>query len=140
MNAALFHDAHFGVSSEQAGSRPTLRRYAVATLLHLTKNALTFVAPWNAPCVRIWSERQDEKIRLWIEDDGIGIEPEHQRRSFWVFERLSPAYPGMGIGLAITAKAIQRMGGRVGVESAPGKGSKFWLELPAAPANALAEA
>ena len=50
-----------------------------------------------------------------------------------MFERLHPAtnYPGTGIGLAIVRKAMERMGGRVGVESELGRGSRFWIELPA---------
>jgi|SRR5688572_697752 len=98
-------------------------------LLHLIKNAITFVAPWNSPQVRIWAEKEAQSIKLWIEDNGIGIEPEYQRRIFWIFERLTPVYPGLGIGLAIVAKGMQRMCGRVGLESTSGKGSKFWLEL-----------
>ena len=81
--------------------------------------------------MRICAEKRGERVRLWIEDNGIGIEPEHQRRAFWIFERLSPAYPGLGIGLAIAEKGVQRMGGRAGVESVPKQGSKFWVELAA---------
>jgi len=73
------------------------------------------------------------RVRLWIEDNGIGIAPEHHERIFRVFERLHRAtdYPGTGIGLAIVRKAMERMGGSVGVESALGRGSRFWIELPA---------
>jgi signal transduction histidine kinase len=67
-----------------------------------------------------------------VEDNGIGIAKEHQERIFGVFERLHrpEAYPGTGIGLAIVRKAMERMGGRAGVESEPGRGSRFYLELP----------
>ncbi|NJL70056.1 MAG: sensor histidine kinase [Microcoleus sp. SM1_3_4] len=70
-------------------------------------------------------------IRLWVEDNGIGIAPEHQKRIFRVFERLHgiESYPGTGIGLAIVCKGVERMGGRVGVESQLGQGSRFWIEL-----------
>lgn len=73
-------------------------------------------------------------VRLWVEDNGIGIAPEYQERIFRVFERLHgiETYPGTGIGLAIVRKGMERMGGRVGVESQPGRGSRFWIELPAA--------
>ncbi len=70
-------------------------------------------------------------IRLWVEDNGIGIAPEHQKRIFRVFERLHgiESYPGTGIGLAIVQKGIDRMGGQVGVESQLGQGSRFWIQL-----------
>jgi signal transduction histidine kinase len=69
-----------------------------------------------------------------VRDEGIGIAPQHQERIFQVFERLHTAdsYPGTGIGLAIVKRGIARMGGTVRVESAPGKGSTFYLSLPAA--------
>jgi signal transduction histidine kinase len=69
-------------------------------------------------------------VRIWVEDNGIGIPAEFQERIFHVFERLNgAAYPGTGIGLTIVRKGAERMGGRAGVESAPGEGSRFWIEL-----------
>jgi len=71
-------------------------------------------------------------VRLWFEDNGIGIDKDSQARLFGIFQQLHPskAYPGTGIGLAIVRKAAERMNGTVGVESEPGKGSHFWLQLP----------
>ncbi|HWX22450.1 MAG TPA: PAS domain S-box protein [Candidatus Binatia bacterium] len=71
-------------------------------------------------------------VRLWVEDNGIGISPEAQKKVFELFTRLSSDYEGTGLGLAIIKKAAERMGGRAGVDSEPGKGSRFWLELPGA--------
>jgi signal transduction histidine kinase len=68
-------------------------------------------------------------VRVWFEDNGIGIAPEHQGHIFEMFHRLHQQYEGTGIGLAIVQKAIERLGGRVGLESAVGQGSKFWVEL-----------
>ena len=80
-------------------------------------------------------EDKGKFVRLWIEDNGIGIAPEHQERVFNVFERLHgvETYPGTGIGLAIVKKGTERLGGRVGLESREGLGSKFWIELATAP-------
>jgi signal transduction histidine kinase len=73
-------------------------------------------------------------IRIWVQDNGIGIPREAHQKIFGIFERGSSRenYEGTGIGLAIVARAMQRMGGTCGVESQPGEGSRFWLELPAA--------
>jgi len=101
-------------------------------LVNLLSNALKFVKPGVTPRLHIWAERRELAVRLWIQDNGIGIAPEHQERIFHVFERLhaSQDYPGTGIGLAIVMKGVQRMGGRAGVESKLGEGSRFWVELP----------
>ena len=74
-------------------------------------------------------------IRITIEDNGIGIHADHQKKIFGLFERLHPAqaYPGTGIGLALVRKGVERLGGEVGLHSAPGRGSRFWFELPALP-------
>jgi signal transduction histidine kinase len=66
-----------------------------------------------------------------VEDNGIGIEKGQQEKIFEMFHRLhhTEEYEGTGIGLAIVRKAAERMGGQVGVESEPGQGSRFWLQL-----------
>ena len=103
-------------------------------LANLISNAIKFMAPTVTPQVRIWTESSNHKVRLWVEDNGIGIPEEHWDRIFRVFERLHgmETYPGTGIGLAIVRKGIERMGGTAGVESEVGLGSRFWIELPAA--------
>jgi PAS domain S-box-containing protein len=100
-------------------------------LSNLLGNAVKFVGKGTVPKIRIFSEPIGSDVRLCIEDNGIGIEPRHHDRIFGVFERLNAAdiYEGTGIGLAIVRKAIERMGGQVGVESEVGKGSKFWIRL-----------
>jgi len=96
---------------------------------NLLNNAVKFVAPGRLPHVRISAEKRDSIVRLWFEDNGIGIAPEMHERIFGMFQRLSGNYEGTGIGLALVQKVIERMGGRVGVESQLGSGSRFWLEL-----------
>jgi PAS domain S-box-containing protein len=110
--------------------------YLTQVLSNLLDNAVKFVPPGTAPRIRIWSERRDANVRLWIGDNGIGIKPEHRVRLFGMFERVHPdqQFEGTGIGLAIVRKAVERMGGTTGVESDGVSGSDFWIELPAAPA------
>jgi PAS domain S-box-containing protein len=96
---------------------------------NLLGNAVKFVAPGVTPCVRVWAETRGDRVRLLFKDNGIGIEKDAHERIFQMFQRLSKRYEGTGIGLTIVKKAIGKMGGNVGLESEPGKGSTFWLEL-----------
>ncbi|MBI2512734.1 MAG: GAF domain-containing protein [Opitutae bacterium] len=99
---------------------------------NLLGNAVKFVAPGRTPHVRVYAERHDEWVRVWFEDDGIGIPEAMLARVFGMFQRLSKNYEGTGIGLALVKKVAERLGGSVGVESQLGRGSRFWLELKAA--------
>jgi len=103
---------------------------------NLRSRALVFSSTELAPTEALTApvEASVRSIRIWVADEGIGIAPEIHQKIFGVFERgvHSEPYEGTGIGLAIVARAVQRMRGTCGVESAVGKGSRFWLELPAA--------
>jgi PAS domain S-box-containing protein len=98
---------------------------------NLLNNAVKFVPPGVKPRVRIHTENRGKFVRLSFADNGIGIKPEHQSRIFKMFERLHPDgnYEGTGIGLTIVRKAIEKMGGKVGVDSDGQNGTCFWLEL-----------
>jgi signal transduction histidine kinase len=118
---------------------PTVMANATAldqVLRNLLRNAVKFVAVGVRPEVQISAQEVDgNHVRISVRDNGIGIEPRFHERIFRVFERLTAnAYPGTGIGLAIVQKGVERMGGRVGVDSTPGQGSIFWIELKKAQA------
>jgi PAS domain S-box-containing protein len=112
------------------GHEPLIEQ-AIANLL---SNAVKFVAAGQVPQVRIWSESFEGSVRLWLEDNGIGIPVGVQHRLFRMFERLHPSLPyeGTGIGLAIVRKAVTRMNGEVGLEPNEPTGCRFWIRLPAA--------
>jgi PAS domain S-box-containing protein len=97
---------------------------------NLLGNAVKFVPPGARPNIRIRVAQPAVGFtRVVIEDNGIGI-PEHAMpRLFGMFQKLDNRYEGTGIGLAIVRKVVERMGGKVGVQSEPGKGSRFWVEL-----------
>lgn len=68
-------------------------------------------------------------VRIWVEDNGIGIPQAEQGKLFQMFHRATAGFDGSGVGLALVKKVAERMGGRVGVESEASQGSRFWLEL-----------
>jgi signal transduction histidine kinase len=107
------------------------RRVLEQVIANLVSNGLKFVAAGTSPAIAIRAEPMGRFVRLWVEDNGIGVDPAHQARIFNVFEKLHPAtqFAGTGIGLAIVRKGVERMGGAVGVESDAGHGSRFWVDL-----------
>jgi signal transduction histidine kinase len=106
---------------------------------NLLQNALKFVPATRTPHILITSEIRAGRVRVWVQDNGQGIDPQHQKRIFGIFERASPAnVPGTGIGLAIAKKAVERMGGTIGVESVVGKGARFWIDLAQPAASPVA--
>ena len=135
-NVTTMNPALQAPTSNIAIVRPLHRVLAHPTLLaqcisNLLDNGVKFVAPNTMPRIVIRSELHAGNVRLWIEDNGIGMDAGVQERIFGIFERARAAheYPGTGIGLAIVARAVERMGGQYGVESEPAKGSRFWIQF-----------
>ena len=96
---------------------------------NLLTNAVKFVAPGVSPQVKIRAEQMPSYVRIWVEDNGIGIDAKDHKRIFGMFERVHSHYEGTGIGLTIVRKSIERLRGNVGLESTVGQGSRFWLEF-----------
>jgi signal transduction histidine kinase len=105
-------------------------------LVNLLENSIKFTSPETIPRVEIRAERLPDsgRVRVSIRDNGVGIASKYTQRIFGPFEQLYPPgeCEGTGIGLAIVKQGVERMKGRVGLESKPGAGSTFWIELPEA--------
>jgi PAS domain S-box-containing protein len=98
-------------------------------LTNLIANAVRHGPPGRP--VRVRALRSDGAVRIEVRDDGPGIAPEYHARLFEKFYRVPGSTPGgAGLGLSIVRDVVEAHGGRVGVQSAPGAGATFWIELP----------
>jgi len=132
--------ANLQVAIEKAGAEVTRdalpRVKGDLTLLtqlfqNLIGNALKFRGP-VAPKVHVGCERKGGDWEFAVRDNGIGIAPQDFERVFVVFQRLHTRekYPGTGIGLSVCKKIVERHGGRIWVQSKPGKGTTFFFTMP----------
>ncbi len=103
-----------------------------AMLTNLFENALKYRSSARPAEVAMHCRCDDDNIVIGVSDNGIGIPPEYHEKVFDVFQRLHSQddYPGTGVGLAIVKKVAGLLGGRAWVESEPGEGSTFYVELP----------
>lgn len=102
-------------------------------LRNLVENALKYSSQAQPPVIVIGGQLQEGTCRLWVRDNGIGIDKAYHESIFEIFRRLHAynEYPGNGIGLALVKKAVEYMGGKVWVKSEPGQGATFFLEFAA---------
>jgi PAS domain S-box-containing protein len=113
---------------------PRVRMHAfqlVQLFQNLIGNAIRYRSS-APPQIRIGAERWDDAWRFFVQDNGIGIDPQHKERVFGIFKRLHTAaeYPGTGMGLAICKRIVERVGGRIWLESESGRGSTFFFTVP----------
>jgi light-regulated signal transduction histidine kinase (bacteriophytochrome) len=103
---------------------------------NLMANALKFRGD-QPSAIQVTAREEGDQWIFAVRDNGIGIEPAHQKRIFMLFQRLHhrSEYPGTGIGLAICKKIVERHGGRIWVESEPGRGATFYFTLPKGDVN-----
>jgi signal transduction histidine kinase len=96
---------------------------------NLMGNAVKFVRPGVKSRIRIWAETRGQKVRVSVQDNGIGIPADQFEKIFAIFQQVSKDFEGTGIGLAIVKKAVERMGGELGLQSVLDQGSTFWIEM-----------
>ena len=112
------------------------RRLMDQVFTNLIDNALKFSRTDTAPRIEIGSTSTSEKEIYFVKDNGVGISSEHATKVFEIFHRLNPkATLGDGLGLTMTQRMIEKQHGRIWIESTPGAGSTFFIELPAAPTH-----
>ena len=108
-------------------------------LLNLMSNAVKFNCEQGSVTL-VYRATDDGMLRIGVVDTGPGIAPEQQSQLFQPFARLDAdkkGIDGTGIGLAISKRMIELMGGRIGVASEPGQGSEFWIELRVAQSRSV---
>ncbi|HEY8075282.1 MAG TPA: PAS domain-containing protein [Labilithrix sp.] len=115
-------------SASARGDRGLLR----VALENLLANAVKFTSKNERARVRFGVETRDGERAFFVEDDGVGFDMQYAKKLFGPFERLHSAreFEGTGIGLATVSRIVARHGGRIGAESEPGRGAKFWFTLP----------
>ena len=114
------------------GQLPTV--YANRVLLgqvlqNLISNAIKFHAAAQ-PAVQLTARRRGEAWEFAVRDNGIGIGLDDQQRVFRLFERVTSNVPGTGVGLALCKRAIEKLGGQLWLDSAPGAGTTFYFTIP----------
>jgi len=99
-------------------------------------NALKYLEPARSGQIRVSGRVEDGRTIYAVEDNGVGIAPEHQSRVFEIFHRLNPSVgDGEGLGLTIAQRILERQNGKIWVESKADNGSTFFVSLPSPDAH-----
>ncbi|MCP5102990.1 MAG: HAMP domain-containing histidine kinase, partial [bacterium] len=141
-NAFEFHFKDGGVDFNAADLPPCYGNDVEINQMfsNFVSNALKYREPNRPGKISISGRKEGNRVIYCVEDNGIGIAQEHQRKVFEIFHRLNPEESdGEGLGLTIVNKIVSRHNGRIWVESEPGKGSLFYVSLPQARENSKSE-
>ena len=118
---ALFFDSHLPYC-HIVSDRNRLHQI----ISNFVNNAIKFTSQGS---ICVGYQMEEEELEFYVEDTGIGIDKEQQSHIFERFVKLNSFIPGTGLGLSICQSIVEQLGGRIGVNSEPGKGSRFWFRL-----------
>jgi light-regulated signal transduction histidine kinase (bacteriophytochrome) len=101
-------------------------------MTNLLSNAIKYSAKKDRPCIKVWSYLEGAEVIYAVRDNGAGFDMAYAGKLFGVFERLhnKSEYDGIGIGLAIVKRVVQRHNGRVWAEGRVNEGATFYFSLP----------
>jgi len=111
----------------------------VSLFQNLLENALKYRHPERPPFIHIGARCEANRALIWVRDNGLGIEPSYHERVFEIFQRLHPGstYAGTGMGLSICRSIVESHGGHIWIDSEPGDGATFLIDLPTAASGAF---
>jgi light-regulated signal transduction histidine kinase (bacteriophytochrome) len=130
---SIIEEADADVRCDPLPTLPADRGQLARVFQNLIANAIKFRREDVTPRVHISAEREGNVWTFAVADNGIGLDPVQAERIFQIFQRLytDEEYPGLGIGLALCKRIVERHGGRIWMDSEPGAGSTFYFTLPA---------
>jgi signal transduction histidine kinase len=120
------------------------RTLLVQIFSNLIGNAIKFARKGEPPKIQVFAELEGEICHIHVKDFGVGIAEQYHQSIFKMFERanIDAETSGTGIGLAVVKRAVERLGGKISLKSAPGEGSEFIVQIgcaPSSPASALVQ-
>jgi signal transduction histidine kinase len=137
---AAIRERGIEVTSVDLGALWGVRTRIEQVMRNLLGNAIKYMGDTASPAIEIGMREGGPLVECWVRDNGIGIDPEYQDKVFEIFQRLHDVdVEGTGVGLAITRRIVEAVGGRLWVESSKGRGATFRFTWPSASARATAE-
>lgn len=117
--------------SAEANEVFTIKSYMESILYNLISNAIKYKSPQRNPQITISAKKMSDNILLIVSDNGRGIDlKQHEENIFGLYKRFHPEIEGKGLGLHMTKAQVEVLGGKIAVESVPGKGTTFTITLP----------